>query len=144
VASLNTHDTPLFAAFWQDKDIEDRIDLRLLDEEGARREATTREARKQALLTYLRKKGLLGKRIVLGAVLSACLTRLRRSRAGIVLVNLEDLWLEREPQNVPGSGGLRANWTRKLRFSIEELSQLDGVNDTLKLVNSASPAKRDH
>jgi 4-alpha-glucanotransferase len=143
VASLNTHDTPLFAAFWQDKDIEDRIDLGLLDEEGARREGIAREARKQALLTYLRKKGLLRKRIVLGSVLGACLSRLRRSRAGIVLVNLEDLWLETEPQNVPGSGGRRANWTRKLQFSLEELSQRDGVNDTLNLVNSSFSQGRD-
>jgi 4-alpha-glucanotransferase len=137
VASLNTHDTPLFAAFWQDEDIADRIDLGLLDEEEARREGIAREARKQAILTYLKKKGLLRKRIKLSRLLGACLSRLCRSRAGIVLVNLEDLWLETEPQNVPGSGERRSNWTRKLRFSLEELSQRDSVNDTLQRVDSS-------
>jgi 4-alpha-glucanotransferase len=143
VASLNTHDTPLFAAFWQDEDIEDRIDLGLLDEEGARREGIAREARKQAILTYLKKKGLLRKRIKLSSLLGACLSRLCRSRAGIVLVNLEDLWLETKPQNVPGSGERRSNWTRRLRLSLEELSQRDSVNDTLQRVESSFSQGRD-
>jgi 4-alpha-glucanotransferase len=142
VASLNTHDTPLFASFWQETDIEDRQDLGLLDRKGARREKRARKARKKALLDYLEKRGVprpnRTDRMEASTVLGACLARLRRSRAGIVLVNLEDLWLETEPQNVPGSGERRSNWTRKLRYRFEELSLKDRVKELLELVDSAS------
>jgi 4-alpha-glucanotransferase len=43
VASVNTHDMPTFAAFWSGKDIDDRVEQDLLDEDGARKEGETRE-----------------------------------------------------------------------------------------------------
>ena len=42
---------------------------------------------------------------------------LGRSKARLVLVNVEDLWGETEPQNVPGTVG-DANWTRKARHEL--------------------------
>ena len=36
-------------------------------------------------------------------------------------MNLEDLWLETEPQNVPGTWQERPNWQRKARLSLEEI-----------------------
>jgi 4-alpha-glucanotransferase len=39
----------------------------------------------------------------------------------MVLVNLEDLLLERRPQNVPGTGAEKQNWRRKMAAAIEEL-----------------------
>jgi 4-alpha-glucanotransferase len=43
VASLNTHDTPTFAGFWQGADIDDRTDLGLLTEAQAHDERRGRE-----------------------------------------------------------------------------------------------------
>ena len=37
------------------------------------------------------------------SALKACLSFLADSQARIVLVNLEDLWLETQPQNVPST-----------------------------------------
>jgi 4-alpha-glucanotransferase len=52
--------------------------------------------------------------------------------AETVLVTLEDLWGELEPQNVPGTSGEdAANWRRRARYSLEEMFELPGVRETL-------------
>jgi 4-alpha-glucanotransferase len=147
VASLNTHDTPLFAAFWQGLDIEDRLALGLLDSEGARKERKARRARKKALLAYLERRGTIRRqsgRPEISSVLEACLARLRASRASVVLVNLEDLWLETKPQNVPGSGESHPNWQRKLRYSLEELHLRSRGPEMLRRVLGATEPNRRH
>ncbi len=136
VASLNSHDTPLFAAFWRGLDIEDRLDLGFLDSGGARKEQRRRGAVRRALVTYLRGRGEKDVRQTeTRSILEACLARLRSSRAALVLVNLEDLWLETRPQNTPGSGKRRTNWQRKLRYRLEEISRKPPVIETPKRLN---------
>lgn len=112
VASINTHDMPTFAAWWGGKDIADRVDQGLLDEVGARRERETREKMKRALGHSDAKTAL-----------EALLTSLAASEAEIVLVNLEDLWGELEPQNVPGVP--ERSWRHKFRLGLEA-AQADG------------------
>ena len=80
IASLNTHDTPTFAAFTDG-------DERALDKS---------------------------------------LSRLMRSSADLVSVAVEDLWLEPEPVNVPGTTDEHPNWRRPMRYSIEELESRIG------------------
>ena len=53
----------------------------------------------------------------------------------MVLVNLEDLWHETEPQNVPGTSTERPNWQKKARFSFEEFSTRADVVEPLKRVD---------
>jgi 4-alpha-glucanotransferase len=53
----------------------------------------------------------------------------------MVLVNLEDLWHEGEPQNVPGTHSERPNWQRKARFSFEEFSARAEVVEPLQRVD---------
>jgi 4-alpha-glucanotransferase len=136
VASINTHDMPPFAAFWRGLDIDDRLKRGLLDDKGARRERRTRQALKQSFLALLKRRGLLkkssrGER----AVVQACLAFLSASRALGVMANLEDLWLERQPQNIPGTSEERANWRRKARYTFETFSQMPEALDTLQQVN---------
>jgi 4-alpha-glucanotransferase len=58
-------------------------------------------------------------------VLAGLVSYLGASRAQVVLVNVEDLWLETEPQNVPGtSSDERANFRRRLTRSIDDLERL--------------------
>src|SRR5678815_1783763 len=52
VASLNTHDTATFAGWWRGADIDDKRDLKLIDEAAARSERGERERTKQALLAF--------------------------------------------------------------------------------------------
>ncbi|WP_253260362.1 4-alpha-glucanotransferase [Moorella sp. E308F] len=70
-----------------------------------------------------------------GSLLRGCLAYLAASRAQLLLVNLEDLWLEREPQNVPGTGNRYPNWRRKTRYSLEEFSGMSQIVSLFKEVN---------
>ena len=65
-------------------------------------------------------------------LLCACLERLAHSEAGMVIVNLEDLWLEPNPQNVPGTGPREhPNWRRRARYALERLVRLPEVTAVL-------------
>jgi 4-alpha-glucanotransferase len=128
VASLNTHDMPTFAAHWRGLDIDDRADLGLFTKAEGRKEHARRAELNRAMAKFLQRKGLLKDEIPIradsippAAILEACLRWLHSSRAELVLVNLEDLWEEQHPQNVPGTSTERPNWRRKARLTIEEM-----------------------
>lgn len=136
VASLNTHDMPPFAAFWKGLDIPERRSLGLIDENGARDEKRSRREVKKALYNFLLSKGWLkNEGHDVRAVLKACLSFLSASRARVVLINLEDLWLETESQNVPSTDDRNSNWRRKARYALEELCGMPEVRDILKEVD---------
>ena len=71
------------------------------------------------------------------AARDALLQFLARSTADIVLVNLEDLWLETEAQNVPGTTSERPNWRRRLKFTLAELRSQPEVNAVLSVIEHA-------
>jgi 4-alpha-glucanotransferase len=135
VASLNTHDMPTFKAYWEGLDVEDRKELGLLNEAGARRERKNREAIKEALIRYLLGKGLINAPVSTESTLRACLAHLSESQARVILVNLEDLWLETDPQNVPGTFKERPNWKRKAAYNMEDFLELPEVIKTLQELN---------
>jgi 4-alpha-glucanotransferase len=60
---------------------------------------------------------------------------LARSEAEFLLVNLEDLWLEPLPQNVPGTWDERPNWMRKARYSLEAIRRMPELLDVLKSID---------
>jgi 4-alpha-glucanotransferase len=133
---LNTHDMPTFAAFWAGLDIDDRVALGLLDEKGSREESKMRSRVKGALVAFLRRQGWLkGSGSGAEEVLAACLSFLAGSRAGVVIVNLEDLYLETNPQNVPGTSKERPNWLRKARHGFEEIREMPQVIRILREVD---------
>jgi len=119
LAGLNTHDMPTFAAFWRGLDIDNRIQLGLLDHRCAQKEKRRRKRIKQICIQFLRQRGWQNDARTLPAVLRACLSYLCKSKVRIVLVNLEDLWFETLPQNIPGTGEDQPNWRRKIRHSLE-------------------------
>ncbi len=137
VASLNTHDMYPFAAFWEEKDIAERQKIKLVDKGEAQKEAKQRRQMKSALLKMYQEKG--GRKDIspdTGAVLRTILNFLANSPAYAVLINLEDLWLEIQPQNVPGTQS-DYNWSRKARYSFEEFSSLREVVDVLREIEMA-------
>jgi 4-alpha-glucanotransferase len=144
-AALNTHDMYPFAAFWWGLDVPDRQRLGVLASDMAEGEQQSREAVRGALLAHLRQTGDVGGddgEAEARAVLAALVRRLGASRAGVVLVNLEDLWLETEPQNVPGTWRERPNWQRKARYSLDEVMQMPHVVDLLRQVNQLRTGER--
>ena len=49
------------------------------------------------------------------------LEALGRSDAPVVLANVEDLWGEIRPHNVPGTGQERPNWRRRAARPLEDI-----------------------
>jgi 4-alpha-glucanotransferase len=126
VASINTHDMPTFAAFWQGLDIADRVSLGLLNEESARQETAKRQAVRDNVVAFLKRAGLLQGTDV-ADVLRGLLAYLSTGPDRLVLVNVEDLWQETQPQNTPGTWLERPNWRRKARYPFETWSRLPEV-----------------
>lgn len=138
VASLNTHDMPPFEGYWEGRDIAERVNLGWLTESEAETEAALRAAHKKTLAAFLRSQGLLnGDTEDSDKVFAAALEWLGRSPASFVLVNLEDLWQETRPQNVPGTFRECANWTRKARYRVEDLQKLPTVINLLRDLDHA-------
>jgi 4-alpha-glucanotransferase len=67
-------------------------------------------------------------------VLEALLVWLGRSPSELVLINLEDLWSEARPQNVPGTSTERPNWRRKARLTLEQIFAKPEVRKLLSKV----------
>jgi 4-alpha-glucanotransferase len=138
VASLNTHDMFPFAAFWHGLDADRRAELGMISADQADLERWLRGELRGRLTGYLREHGFAidGEEDTDGA-LRGILTLLSRSRAEWVLLNLEDLWLETSPQNIPDTVNEHPNWRQKARYSIEEILRDERIAAILKLVRDA-------
>jgi len=120
--SLNTHDMPTFVAFAEALDRTDPAAL----------EALRRRLEADGYLTDAASDDLLD-------LLHACLRMLADSPARLLLVNLEDLWLEERPQNVPGTGHEGGSWTRRARYTLGELDDVPEVRAALDEIRRLRP-----
>jgi 4-alpha-glucanotransferase len=144
VASINTHDMPTFTSFWKGIDIEERTESGLLDESGSRGARANRERIRERLSDHLTVEGHMEaspRDDEEGRVLEAALDFLATSEAELILVNLEDLWQETVPQNVPGTSSGN-NWRRKLRQDIAETFSLPVVVRCLRMMDQRRNARR--
>lgn len=141
-ATLGTHDLPPFASFWRGRDLELRRSLGWLTDEEARAEHARRDRVRRSVVAALRRLGLLtadGEREVLRALLRF----LAESEAPLLVVNLEDLWLETEPHNVPGTTHEHPNWRRRARHPLEAFRSMPAVVGTLREVDAARSGRRE-
>jgi 4-alpha-glucanotransferase len=137
MASVNTHDTVLYGGFWEGRDIEIMRLLELISDDEAGERRTERGQLNRALGDFLKHAVERGADKSPISALRAMLLHLAAGPAQVLMVTLEDLWLEREPQNVPGTGDDWQNWRRTARFSFEEFSSNSEVLDALRAVNRA-------
>jgi 4-alpha-glucanotransferase len=140
IAMLNTHDMPPLASWWNSADIADRIELQLVSPEDADRERKERRAATQQLKDWLRSVGAftMGEDVneMNGDVPLVALVRtLMASPARLALVNLEDLWLETRPQNIPSTSEERPNWRRKARYPLDEFQHMPEVLQALNCIS---------
>ncbi len=114
LASLNTHDLPTFGGFLACADADVRRDLGMLSEGQRQQEKRARAQVVDALARFASSERD-------DAILGALLRRLCASDAKVVLINLEDLWLETRFQNVPGTSTELPNWRRPATLTLEEM-----------------------
>jgi len=132
LASLNTHDTPTLAAFWSGSEIYLRERLGLLTVAAAAKERRAHTKLVAAIRADLSRAGLLERgEDDPSAVATAMLRLLAASPARKVLVNLEDLWGEELPQNVPGVHEGVPNWRRKAARTLEAILSDPALGGTL-------------
>jgi 4-alpha-glucanotransferase len=122
VTALNTHDTPTFAAFWKGDDVELRQRLGVIGAEEARHARQERTNVRAAVTAELTRLGMTaGKKPEAQDVGRALMTLAAKGRAQVQVVNVEDWWSERRPQNVPGVETGVMNWRRRCRWSLERI-----------------------
>jgi 4-alpha-glucanotransferase len=136
MASVNTHDLPVFAAFWRGLDIGLWRRRGWLTADEARRARAGRARLREALSHFLRTEGRIPSRGEPPArvALAGVLRHLAAGPARMVVINLEDLWGETRPQNVPGTGNELPNWRRRAKHSLEAFGRMADVVGTLEEV----------
>lgn len=138
LSSFGTHDTPTFAGWVHGFDIDQRHQLGLVSDDQAAGERVARRRQVDNLVGFLRARGYpvdAGDRASQDDVdlarLEAVLRFLGDSDAPAVLVSIDDLWLERDPQNVPGTPVDRPNWVQRSPQTLDELLGDDRVAGVL-------------
>jgi 4-alpha-glucanotransferase len=132
LVSSTTHDLPTLAGFWTHRDIDARRNAGLIDESGYRAQTAERLLEKQRMLDVLHREGLLPKDYTRnaaevheldGILHNATIGFLAQTPSALLLLNQEDLTKETEQQNLPGSTAEYPNWSRKMRWTLEELGE---------------------
>ena len=133
-ASAATHDIATLKGFWLGRDIDWRRRLDLYpDADAAGADERERSRDRRLVLDALVSEGLIAPDNV-GQFLSesgepsysvelgdAILTYLARSRARLMLVQIEDVIAESEQANLPGTTDAHPNWRRRLSHALEEI-----------------------
>jgi len=136
--SVNTHDTPTFMGFWTHADIVERVERGVVQPAQAEAEHQVRRQHLEALRVALGREEALEAPMDVWVELALYLAR---SESPLLLLNLEDLWLEPEPQNVPGTRDERPNWSRRLRLGLEQIErspEIEGLLQALAAARSGS------
>lgn len=142
LATIDTHDTPTFVGFCNGLDIAQRVATAQLDENQARHELADRGRQVDSLRRHLVERDLLGDDGEDPAMLVALVRSLGTSDSPCVLVALEDLWGEGQPQNIPGTPVDRPNWVQRFPFTIDELTAQPAVTSTLEALDLARKEPR--
>ena len=130
LVSSTTHDLPTIAGFWVNEDIEARRRAGMLDGHAYETQVRERMAEKQKMLNVLWASGLLPEYVprdagripeLTGELHNAVIGFLASTPSLLMVVNQEDLSKETAQQNLPGTTDQYRNWSKKMKFTLEEL-----------------------
>ena len=134
-ATEATHDIATLKGFWLGRDLEWRRRLNVYpNAAAAAAEATERRSDRRLLLEALLREGLLaaedvgqflpedGEPVYSTKLADAILSYLARSRARLMLVQLEDVVGESEQANLPGTTDAHPNWRRRMPLRLEDIA----------------------
>lgn len=130
LASIGTHDLPRFGAFLWGEDIDERERAGASSPADAAADRAARERWRLQLLDALGLGSVREAATVTAAALHGCLRHMARSDANIVLVDLEEMWDERQAQNHPGTTS-EDNWRRRAQRTFEDFSSDQAFGETL-------------
>ncbi len=127
LAAVSTHDLPTVAGWWGGSDLEQRSALGLYPSPAlAERDRAARQRDRGHLVAALTRHGLIGRTDGGAAPLIAVQRYLARSRAALLMVQLEDALGLIEQANLPGTIDQHPNWRRKLPVDLAPLFAPDG------------------
>ena len=133
VALIGTHDTPTLAGWIAQVDIDERIRCKLLEEAAA---PVEREARAEGAQRLAETLG--GTLEEPEALLAKLLEWLGRSPSPLVIPWLEDLWLEVDQVNLPGTrSSERPNWQRPMSRTLDDMMADPRVDALLRRFDGA-------
>jgi 4-alpha-glucanotransferase len=121
MACFNTHDMPMFASFCRGTDLELVAKLGILSPELKK----SFEIARQTFVSAWTKK-------MNPPLFESMLKQVAASPARYFVANMEDLWDEDQPQNIPGTFREYPNWRKKFRCANETWLQQDS---TLRRLN---------
>ncbi|MFZ0668160.1 MAG: 4-alpha-glucanotransferase [Acidimicrobiales bacterium] len=136
IATFGTHDLPTFSGYWSGLDIDERRESGLIDAAQAQSDTTDRAEWRSALSESLGLDATTSD--VTSGALKGVLVHLSRSPAPLMMFDVEDLWLEPEQQNHPGSGPEAGNFKRRASHSLATLRdpRVEGLMDALTAARS--------
>lgn len=139
VALVDTHDTATFTGWFTASDIDERVRLGRLAPREAATAKSSRDRARRALTERLVATGLVDPVATADplAVHAGLLGELGGSSAATVVVNLEDLLGEADPQNLPGSTTEHANFCRFAPARVDELDHDERVLGPLERLLAA-------
>jgi 4-alpha-glucanotransferase len=125
-----------FRAFWDGTDVAKRVQVGILPADRASAEREERARLRDLLEALWRERGHL-KAAAPSAdeALDAGLRHLASSDAELMLVNLEDLWGETSPQNIPGTTHQHPNWSRRIPHDLSTVRMMATVVGRLEEVD---------
>jgi 4-alpha-glucanotransferase len=132
LASLATHDTPRFSSFLWGHDIDEAEKLGHLSASDADARRAERALYRERLFGELRIP-VLNEEQLTEAALEGCLAHISASGALLVIVDLEELMGESEPQNRPGTS--EGNWRQRAVLTLEEIRAAPWINGELDRIN---------
>jgi 4-alpha-glucanotransferase len=143
LAASTTHDLATIVGFWTSNDIEARLHAGTIDRKAYEAQQLDRARDKQRLLDALFAARLLpegygrlasGIPELTGELHHAIIGFLASTPSVLWLVNQEDMTKEPAQQNLPGTTSEYPNWSRKMRWSISDLSSLREARDCADMV----------
>jgi 4-alpha-glucanotransferase len=143
LASSTTHDLATIAGFWVSSDIEARFAAGTIDRAAYEGQKSDRAREKQSLLDALSAAGLLPPGYtrhasdipeLTGELHNAIVGFLAKTPSVLWLINQEDMTRERSQQNLPGTTSEYPNWSRKMNWSLTDLSELREARDCASMV----------
>jgi len=148
LATGSTHDLPTLAGYWSGDDLILRDRLGLSGGEDLDTVEKAREAERAVMLAALRDQELPVDGLepdgsagdgALKAIITAVQRYLARSNATLMMVNLDDLLMELEQLNLPGTVAEYPNWRRRLAVCVEDMAADPDIADVLRAVAEERP-----